>query len=106
MTAVVRKTQPQRRPVGEDTPVLSASEIASYAFCGQAWHLSRSNVARNASGVESLEAGTVAHRRIGARTDRLRSIELVRRLVALAICALTTIVLFQALSNGVLRLPW
>jgi hypothetical protein len=105
MTASVRKTQ-SRRPVREDAPILSASEIASYAFCRQAWHLSRGNVARNASGLERLEAGSVAHRRIGARTDRLRSIELVRRLVALAICALTTIVLFQLLSDGVLALPW
>ena len=91
--------------MGENVPVLSASEIASYTFCGQAWYLGRRNVARDAEGAERLVEGTVAHRSIGVRADRVRAIELVRRLLIVAMCAVATILLVQLFSAGRLALP-
>ena len=90
----------------ENVPVLSASEIATYTFCGQAWYLSRRHVARDAEGAERLVEGTVAHRNIGARADRVRAIELVRRLLIVAICGLATILLVQLFSADRLAFPW
>lgn len=55
---------------------------------------------------ERLLEGTVAHRQVGARADGLRSIELVRRLVMLAICGLAIILLVEFFSAGALALPW
>jgi hypothetical protein len=92
--------------VHEDVPVLSASEIASFTFCRQAWHLARRNVARSAGGAENLLQGTIAHRHVGARTDRLRAIELLRRWLIVAICGLATILLLLLLSARGLALPW
>jgi hypothetical protein len=43
--------------VRENVPVLSASEIGTYTFCGQAWYLGRRNVARSAAGAENLAKG-------------------------------------------------
>ena len=63
--------------------VLSASEIASFAFCPEAWYLQRRGVARNTIGVRNLEQGTVAHRLVGRRVDRVRGLERTRRLVLL-----------------------
>ena len=91
--------------MSDDEPVLTASEIASYAFCPQAWHFGRLNVARNAGGAERLAEGTVAHQRIGARADRLRTIELVRRSLIVAICGLAAILLVQLVSGGTLAIP-
>jgi hypothetical protein len=90
----------------KDVPVLSASEIAGYTFCPQAWHLGRQNVARNAGGAKRLMEGTVAHRQIGARADRVRAIELLRRLLIVATCGLVAILAIQLFSAGRLVLPW
>jgi hypothetical protein len=90
----------------DDLPVLSASEIATYAFCPQAWHLGRENVARNAGGAKRLVEGTVAHRQIGARADRVRAIELLRRLLIVATCGLVAILAIQLFSADRLVLPW
>ncbi len=92
--------------VQDDVPILSASEIANYAFCAQAWYLGRQNVGQNAGGAERLVAGTVAHRQIGARVDRVRAIELVRRLLIVASCGVLAILMIQVLSAGMLPLPW
>jgi hypothetical protein len=93
-------------PTRENAPVLSASEIASYTFCGQAWYLSRRNVARDARGAEHLVEGIGAHRHIGARADRLRAIELVRRFLIIAFCGLATLFVVQLLSAARLALSW
>jgi hypothetical protein len=92
--------------VQEDVPVLSASEIASYAFCRRAWHLGRQNAARNAVGSERLAAGTVAHRQIGGRADRVRATELGRRMLIVASFGLAIILPIELLSGGTLALPW
>lgn len=92
--------------VQEDVPVLSASEIASYTFCAQAWHLGRRNVAPNAEGAMRLAAGTVAHRQIGARSDRVRAIDVVRRLLIVVSVGLAFILAIQLFSAGRLALPW
>lgn len=99
-------TRLQQTAMGENVPVLSASEIASYTFCGQAWYLGRRDVARSAEGAERLVEGTVAHRKIGARADRVRAIEFVRRLLIVAICGLATILLVQFLNAASLAFPW
>jgi hypothetical protein len=90
----------------KDVPVLSASEIAGYTFCPQAWHLGRQNVARNAGGAKRLVEGTVAHRQIGARADRVRAIELLWRLLIVATSGLVAILAIQLFSAGRLVLPW
>ena len=96
---------PLARPVPAYEPVLSASQIASYTFCPQAWYLSRRNLVQNDGGVERLQEGIGAHRDIGARTDRLRAIELACRVLIVVICGLAAIVLTQLISGGTLRVP-
>jgi hypothetical protein len=85
--------------------VLSASEIASFAFCPEAWYLQRRGVARNTVGVRNLEQGTVAHRLVGRRVDRVRGLERTRRLVLLAVAILLAALLLQFLSAGGLLRP-
>lgn len=87
-------------------PVLSASEIASYTFCRQAWHLGRRNVIQSVDGVERLSEGIKTHRNIGARADRLRAIEFVRQALIVFICGFAASVLIQLLTGGALRVPW
>ena len=100
------RRSPPAQPVPADEPVVSASEIASFTFCPQAWHLGRRNVVPNAVGVERLLEGISAHRNIGARTDRLRAIELARRVLIFLMFGLAIAVLAQLLSGGTLRIPW
>jgi len=85
--------------------VLSASEIASYAFCPQAWHLQRRGTAQNVAGARNLERGTFAHRRIGSRVDRVRGLERLRRVTLLLIAMLLAGMLLQFLSPGGLLRP-
>ena len=92
--------------VQEDVPVLSASDIASYTFCAQAWHLGRRNVAPNAEAAKRLAAGTVAHQQIGARADRVRAIDLVWRLLIVASLGLAVILALHLFSAGMLAVPW
>ncbi len=53
-----------------------------------------------------LVTGTVAHRRIGARADRVRAIDVVRRLLIVASVGLAFILAIQLFSAGTLALPW
>jgi hypothetical protein len=99
------RRSPLARPVPAHEPVLSASQIASFTFCPQAWHLSRRNVVQNDGGVERLLEGVCAHRGIGTRTDRLRAIELACGVLIIVLCGLAAIVLTQLISSGTLRLP-
>lgn len=50
--------------------------------------------------------GISAHRDIGARADRLRTMELARGILIVVICGLAAIVLIQLLTGGVQRGPW
>jgi hypothetical protein len=50
--------------------------------------------------------GAVAHQQIGARADRLRAIELLRRFLIVATCGLVAILAIQLFSGGTLALPW
>jgi hypothetical protein len=52
-----------------------------------------------------LQEGISAHRDIGARTDRLRAIELACRILIVVICGLAAIVLTQLISGSTLRVP-
>jgi hypothetical protein len=88
-----------------DAAVLSASEVASYTFCRQAWYLGRRRVAQSAGGAQRLVDGTAARRRLGARADRLRTIELVRLLIVV-ICLLAMVLLVQILGGGTFARPW
>lgn len=85
---------------------IACSTRTGVNFCAQAWYLGRRNVAREAEGAERLVEGTVAHRSIGARADRVRAIELVRRLLIVAMFGVATILLVQLFGAGRLVLPW
>jgi hypothetical protein len=85
--------------------VLSASEIASFAFCPQAWHLQRRGTAQNVAGARKLERGTFAHRRIGSRVDRVRGLERLRRVTMLLLAVLLAGLVLQLLSAGGLLRP-
>ena len=107
MTTVGPRVRPDPSDhVEEDVPVLSASEIASYTFCSQAWYLGRRNVARNAEAAKRLAAGTLAHQQIGARADRVRAIDLVWRLLIVASLGLAVILAIQLFSEGTLAVQW
>src|SRR6516225_1063371 len=60
------------------SPTLCASELGEFAYCWQAWFLGRCNSPVDEQARLRLEAGTHAHRRIGQRTDALRTTEQVR----------------------------
>ena len=110
-----RRTSDTRRTSGTTEPatgetigaelVLSASEISSYAFCPEAWHLQRRGVARNRVGVQKLDQGSLAHREIGIRVDRVRGLEQMRLVVLLVMVALVAGLLWQLLSIGGLLRP-
>lgn len=90
----------------QNVPVLSASEIGTYTFCGQAWYLGRRNVSRSAAGAENLAKGIAAHQHVGVRADRLRAIERTRRWLILVLCGLGIVVLVQLLISGGSVVPW
>ena len=107
-TSDARRTSAPADPAARDTIdgelVLSASEIASYEFCPEAWHLQRRGVARNFGGALNLQQGSRAHRDIGSRVDRVRGLERMRRVVLLVVAALLAGLLFQLLTaSGLLR---
>ena len=85
--------------------VLSASEIANFAFCPQAWHLQRHGTEQNVASTRNLERGTFEHRRIGGRADRVRGLERLRRVTLLLIAILLAGLLLQFLSPGGLLRP-
>jgi hypothetical protein len=72
--------------------VLRASDIGEYTFCPEAWYLHRHEAARSVVAKERLATGVQAHRRIGARTDRVRRIDMARRLL-LAVMAILVVTL-------------
>ena len=74
-------------------------------FCPEAWHLQRRGVARNRVGVQKLDQGSLAHREIGSRVDRVRGLEQMRRVVLLVMVALVAGLLWQLLSIGALLPP-
>src|SRR5262249_6200207 len=101
------KTQSSKEwAASDDEAVLSASEVASYTFCRQAWHLGGRHVAQTPGGAQRLVDGTAAHRQIGARANRLRTIELVRRFLIVAICGLAAVLLVELFGGGTLTAPW
>ena len=110
-----RRTSDTRRTSGTTEPatgetidadlILSASEISSYTFCPEAWHLQRRGVARNRVGVQKLDQGSLTHREIGTRVDGVRGTEQMRRAVLLVMVALLAGLLLQLLIMGGLLRP-
>ena len=87
----------------ESLPVLTASEIGAYTFCGEAWYLRRRQVPRADFGERRLQQGTVAHRQIGKRTERLRSVERLRVVLLAAIIVVLAVIVVQFGAGS--RLP-
>ena len=75
-------------------PTLTASEIGSFAFCPQAWHLQRNGRPQLRQVTTQRNAGIAAHRQIGRRVDLLRVIRFVQRLLLL--CFVTAFSLMTA----------
>jgi hypothetical protein len=73
-------------------PFLSASEIGEFVFCGEAWYLRRRQVPRADFGERRLQQGTLAHRQIGKRTERLRGIERLRVVLLAATIILLAVI--------------
>jgi len=82
------------------TPVLTASEIGTYAFCPEAWYLQRHGTAQNARGVGRLEEGIDTHRRIGVRTGRLHTVEREKGTVLLVIVAIVAALILAQMFNA------
>jgi hypothetical protein len=87
--------RPGRIRPDEPLIVLSASEIGTFAFCEEAWLLQRAGAVRGAEGLRRLEEGTLAHRRIGRKTDRVRHTDRMQRIVLLAILVLMLVVALE-----------
>jgi hypothetical protein len=79
----------------ESLPVLTASEIGAYTFCGEAWYLRRRQVPRADFGDRRLQQGTAAHRQIGKRTERLRGIERLRVVLLAATIILLAVIAME-----------
>lgn len=79
--------------------MLTASEIAEYTFCPQAWHLRRQRLPRGAAAELRLEAGSVAHRRIGRQTDALRYVDRTRRLLLLVVLVVAILLTTQLMGR-------
>ena len=62
-------------------------------------------VARNFVGARNLQQGSLAHRDIGSRVDRVRGLEQMRWVVLLVTVALVAGLLWQLLSIGGLLRP-
>jgi hypothetical protein len=71
-------------------PVLTASEIAEFVFCRQAWHLSRQGAPRDTDGNQRLLTGSASHRFIGRTTDHIGTLTRVRRLLVLVLIVILT----------------
>jgi hypothetical protein len=56
--------------------------------------------------LEGLSAWWKVPLRIGTSADRLRTIELVRRFLIVAICGLAAVLVVQLFSGGTLAIPW
>jgi hypothetical protein len=65
--------------------LLTASEVAEYTFCPEAWYLRRHAVRPSPDAERRLECGARAHRRIGKATDHLRVVETARKVLLLGI---------------------
>ncbi len=85
---------------------VTASEVASYAYCAKAWHL-RYVVGREASrdAVARQEAGVVAHEIHGTRAGRLAWLErraaiLVAGLLFLGAALLALVLLWPRIGVG------
>jgi hypothetical protein len=85
--------------------ILTASEIASYAFCPAAWHNQRVGATRTADSIVNLERGTLAHRRIATGAMRSRWLERMRMLVLLLMIALAFGILAQVIRAGSVLRP-
>ena len=72
---------------------LSASDIAEFTFCPEAWYLRRHGQPRSTAAAARLEAGTRARQQIGRATDQLRHLEYVRRLLVLAMLVILVLLL-------------
>ena len=81
--------------VSDRSPILSASEIGSYAFCPEAWYLQRSGRPVSAEAEGWRERGRQAHRRIGLLTFLVVLADLVRKLLLGAIVLLVLLVVAQ-----------
>ena len=87
-------------PIGTE-PIASWIR-ASYAamtrngvnVCEEAWLLQRAGAVRGAEGGRRLEDGTLAHRRIGRQTDRVRRADRAQHILLLAIFALVILLVF------------
>jgi hypothetical protein len=82
------------------SPTLCASEIGEFAYCPQAWFLGRCDVPADEQARLRLEAGTLAHQRIGRRTDLLRTTEQMRRVLLVSMAALAIITAVVATRGG------
>ena len=82
------------------SPVLGASEIGEFGFCPQAWFLSRCDIPLDAEARFRLQHGSRAHRRIGRRTDLLRTAETLRSCLLVLMIGLAAIALGLAIRGG------
>ena len=82
------------------SPTLCASEIGEFAYCPQAWFLGRCDIPVDEQARLRLEAGTRAHRRIGQRTDALRTTEQVRTALLVVMAALAIVCSVLAMKGG------
>jgi hypothetical protein len=69
-------------------------------ICPQAWFLGRCDVPVSPEVRVRLEAGTRAHRRIGRRTDQIRTMETIRLWLLMIMAGLIAVAALVALRGG------
>ena len=81
--------------------MLTASEVASFVFCPEAWYLQRRGARQSATAQKRLESGIRAHREIGRETNRVLHVDRVR-VVLLLVMLVLAVVLIAELAGATL----
>jgi hypothetical protein len=84
----------------DPSPVLTASEIGSFAFCRQAWYLRRCGVVVAPEAELRLAAGSDAHRALGRTADLVGAAGAARRLTLVAIAVLVVLLVLLAVRGA------
>jgi hypothetical protein len=79
--------------------ILTASEIATFAFCPAAWHLQRMGADRDSTSIVKLQDGRRTHRRIARHAMRVRTLERARKLLLVVIVAVLLLVALVHVSQ-------
>lgn len=84
----------------DPSATLMASEIASFAFCPQAWYLQRCRLPVTEEAERRRQVGSRLHREIGRDTDLVRVAGLAQRLLLVGVIALLALLVVLVLRGS------